>query len=38
MNGETLVEFLAEFELNFRPFSTKLDHFRRNYNSIKWFF
>ena len=23
---------------NFRPFSTKLDHFRRNYNSTMWFF
>ena len=26
------------FWSNFRPFSTKLDHFRRNLNSTKWFF
>ena len=28
----------SNFWSNFRPFSTKLDHFRRNYNSTMWFF
>ena len=28
----------SNFWSNFRPFLTKLDHFRGNFNSRKWFF
>ena len=28
----------SNFWSNFRPFSTKLDHFQRNYNSVMWLF